>query len=51
MPFLTRFLADERGFCAPEITRRTGKWLVALIVLNQIRGVIVAGTLAVQIFS
>ena len=51
METIRHFIRDETGFSEARIPARWGKYAVALLILNEVRGVIVAGSIAMQIWG
>lgn len=51
MDTLRNFIRCEAGFDEARIPARWGKYALVLLILNEVRGVIVAGSIAMQIWG
>jgi hypothetical protein len=51
METISRFIQDETGFSEARIPAKWARFAVVLLVLNEVRGLIVAGTIVAQIWG
>jgi hypothetical protein len=51
MQLLGTFLRDQRGFSEARLPDRWARFAAALLILNEIRGVIVAWSIALQVWG
>lgn len=51
MKTLQAFIRDERGLSSADLPAWAAKYGVVLLILNEVRGVIVAGSIAMQVWG